>query len=176
MLFRSEGVAEDAPEILEALGELWDVWVTLFPSRPRHPLRPFALTHHDLSPSNILVDPATYEVTGIIDWECTGARPGWECRYPTFLRIRYEVKGEPPPLLPEDNDGFRVEQWEDWENSVLRLSWDKELGNVDYWDDPADEMRLEWKKQLDRLKAIAREVVYWVRVEYEEWSSQQQAL
>ena len=32
-----EDVAEDTPEILEALGEFWDVWATLFPSRPRHP-------------------------------------------------------------------------------------------------------------------------------------------
>ena len=55
----------------------------------------------------------------------------------------------------------------------MQLSWDEELGNVNYWDDPADEMRLEWKKKLDWLKVIAREVVYWVRVEYEEWSSQQ---
>ena len=103
-----EDVPEDALRILEALGELREAWAELFPSPPRIPPHTFALTHHDLSLSNIFVDPATYEVTGI-DWEYAGARPGWEYRYPAFLRGRRKRKDRPEILSPGDVDPFRVE-------------------------------------------------------------------
>jgi hypothetical protein len=36
-------------------------------------------THADLAPRNILVDKSTYEITGIVDWECAGWYPDyWE--------------------------------------------------------------------------------------------------
>ena len=166
-----EDVADDAPEILEALGELREVWAVLFPSHPRVPPHPFALTHHDLSLSNVLVDPATYEVTGIIDWECTGARPGWEHRYPRFLEGRREILEKPEPLSPGDDDECRVERWEGWENTMLRPLWDEELGNVDRGDDTVDKMKLEWRRQLDWLEIIAAKVMNWVKEEYKEWRS-----
>ena len=50
-----------AAEIMEALGEPQEAWKTLFPSHPR----PFALTHSDPALSNILVNPATFRITGI---------------------------------------------------------------------------------------------------------------
>ena len=164
-------VAGDAPEILEALRELHGVREMLFPSHPRVPPRLFALTHHDLSLSNILVDPVTYKVTGIIDWECTGARPGWEHRYPTFLVGRGELEETPEPLSLGDDDPCRVEHWEDWEKSMLRPSWDEELGNVGHEDDPVDKMRVEWRMHLDWLEITAEKVMKWVKVDYKEWSS-----
>ena len=33
------------------------------------------LLHPDLSLNNIMVDPNTLKITGIIDWECTNASP-----------------------------------------------------------------------------------------------------
>ena len=51
------GLAAGAAEFMEALGELREVWETIFPSHPR----PFALAHHYLTLSNILVDPATFK-------------------------------------------------------------------------------------------------------------------
>jgi len=75
-----EDVAKDAPVIVEALRDLQEFRATLFPSQP-----PSALSHHDLTLSNILVDPATFEVTGIVDWECTGTRPRLEDRYPVLF-------------------------------------------------------------------------------------------
>ena len=169
-----EDLAEDAPEILEALRELQEVWATLFPSHPRGPQPPFALTHHDLSLSNVLVDPATHTVTGIIDWECTGARPGWEYRYPVFLEGRREIEEQPEPLSPGDDDEYRVEKWEDWEKTVLRRPWDAELGRDSGWDDAADEMRMGWRMHLDWLEVHAEMVMKWVRVDYGAWSSKSQ--
>ena len=171
-----EDVAGDAPKIFEALRELNGARETLFPSLPQAPPRPFALTHHDLSLSNVLVDPVTYKVTGIVDWECTGARPGWEHKYPTFLVARGEIEETPEPLSPGDDDPTRVEYWEDWEKSILRPSWDEELGNVVHEDDPVDKMRAEWRMHLDWLEISAAKVMRWVNVDYKEWSSKQQTL
>jgi len=163
-------LADEAPEIMEALIELQGIRAALFPSHSRL----FALSHHDLSLSNILVDPTTYKINGIIDWECTGTRPGWEDRYPVFLEGR-EREEKPEPLSPGDDDEVRVEQWEDWEKTVLRPSWDDELGNVERGDDAADKIRLEWRRQLDWLEIYAGKVMGWIEVEYEEWVSKSQA-
>jgi len=170
-----EDLAEEAPEIIEALGELQEVRKSLFPSRTRYSRRPFALTHHDLSLSNILVDPVTLKVTGIVDWECTGTRSFWEERYPVFLEGR-EIEEKPEPLSPGDEDEVRVEYWEDWEKTVLRRSWDEEFGIIDRGDDVADKMRLEWRRQLDWLELSTREVFYWTRRVFKEWSSKSPAL
>ena len=157
-----EDLVEEAQGIIEALGKLQDLLKTIFPSRHRLPPRQFALTHHDLSLSNILVDPVTLKATGIVDWECTGTRPFWEERYPVFLE-GCEIEEEPEPLVPGDEDVVRVEYWEDWEKTVLRRSWDEELGNVDRGDDDMDKMRLEWRRQLDWLEVSAERVVHWAK-------------
>ena len=51
---------------------------------PRHPLFGpsvdpfiFRFCHGDLHHRNILIDPRTGKITGIIDWECAGFRPWW---------------------------------------------------------------------------------------------------
>jgi len=170
-----EDVAKEAPEILETLRELQEIWRALFPSRPRVPPRQFALTHHDLSLSNILVDPTTHKITGIVDWECTGTRPGWEERHPVFLEGR-EIEEEPEPLSPGDEDVVRVEYWEDWEKTALRRPWDEELGDVGYGDDDVDKMRLEWRRQLDWLEVHVEKVMRWAKVGFTEWSFKSQAL
>ena len=41
------------------------------------PNETFHLAHGDLSSWNILVDPATGAITGVVDWEMAGFRPAW---------------------------------------------------------------------------------------------------
>ena len=54
-----EDLGEEVAGVKETPGELREAWKTLFPSHPQSPLpRPFALTYHDLTLSNILVDSA----------------------------------------------------------------------------------------------------------------------
>lgn len=48
-----------------------------YPQQEREPQPCFMLTHDDLNDSNILVDPESYVLTGIIDWEMTCVVPGW---------------------------------------------------------------------------------------------------
>ena len=147
-----QDLAQEAPEIADGLRNLQEARQTLFPSPPRHPPRQFTLSHRDLSLSNIFVDPATHDITGIVDWECAGTRPLWEKRYPAFLKGR-EIEEKPEPLSPG------VKDWEDWEKVVLRRSWDEELGHVDHEDDITDKKRLDWKGQLDVLEAYVEQVV-----------------
>lgn len=72
-----EDLAEEADDILQVLKELQTFSTTIFPSPPSY----FSLNHHDLSLANILVDPRTYNITGIVDWESVGTRPHWEDIY-----------------------------------------------------------------------------------------------
>ena len=50
--------------------------------RPSYPLQnqsaqTFRFCHGDLNESNLLLDPTTGRITGVIDWEMSGFRPAW---------------------------------------------------------------------------------------------------
>ncbi|KIL64133.1 hypothetical protein M378DRAFT_178966 [Amanita muscaria Koide BX008] len=153
-----EDLAEDAEEIIQVLDELQPILSVLFPSQPRN----FALQHHDLSLRNIIVDPATYQITGIVDWDCVGTRPRWEDTYPQFL-LGPEITEEIEPLAPGDTDAFRVERWENWEKMKLRLVFDRELGEARHDDDGRDEIRREIRKQLDIVGVSPGMARNWVK-------------
>ena len=60
--------------------EVYDVVARFYRSHSHSTLEEretFHLAHGDLSDSNILIDPDTGAVTGIIDWEMAGFRPAW---------------------------------------------------------------------------------------------------
>lgn len=59
--------------------EVYDVVASLYRQSEVSPLfpEPFHFAHGDLSEGNILIDPGTGEITGIIDWEMAGFRPAW---------------------------------------------------------------------------------------------------
>lgn len=163
-----EDLAEDAEDIIEALGELQNISAELFPSRPRN----FTLHHHDLSLENTIVNPETYEITGLIDWEFVGTRPHWQDTYPQFLLGR-EVAEDIEPLAPGDTDSFRVERWEDWEKMKLRPVFDQRVGEARFEDDGEDETRREFRKQLDWVEISPRKVMNWMG-EYNEKRAQAQ--
>lgn len=82
------------------------------------------LWHDDLSSMNVLVDPKTYELAGIVDWESVSIVPAWE----TGDGIPYFLRGidvaEPPPFgsVPIDKEGL-VETRKDWELVLLRRKY-----------------------------------------------------
>ncbi|KAK6507837.1 hypothetical protein TWF481_006259 [Arthrobotrys musiformis] len=46
----------------------------------------FVLHHDDINAGNLLVDPDTGDLTGIVDWECVSVLPAWKsCQLPCFL-------------------------------------------------------------------------------------------
>ncbi|KAI9810371.1 MAG: hypothetical protein M1826_003647 [Phylliscum demangeonii] len=70
---------------------------------PRSPQSVF--THGDIAPRNILVDSRTYEVTGVVDWECAG----W---YPDYWEYANIMK-------PSSNH-----DWQRWMERTAPQKWD----------------------------------------------------
>ena len=67
-----EELAEDQEAILETCNRLRQLVPAVFAtSNPEENM----LYHTDLSSSNILVDPVTHRITGIVDWDCVNIRP-----------------------------------------------------------------------------------------------------
>lgn len=153
-----EDMAESAEDTTEVLNELQTISAALFPSNPSN----FTLDHHDLSLANILIDPAAHKITAVVDWECVGTRPRWEAAYPVFL-AGPEIDGEVEPLAPGDVDDFRVERWENWEKMKLRPVFDRELGDAGHERDEENEVRREFREQLDWAGVSHTRVRNWIK-------------
>ncbi|RVD89634.1 uncharacterized protein DFL_000633 [Arthrobotrys flagrans] len=63
----------------------------------------FVLHHDDVNAGNILVDPTTGDLTGVLDWECVSVLPNWKsCQLPIFL-----TDTQPRNTKPSENAYFR---------------------------------------------------------------------
>ncbi|KDR72735.1 hypothetical protein GALMADRAFT_252952 [Galerina marginata CBS 339.88] len=120
---------DDGPDILHAMDELHSLIPLIFPKDETNERFRTILQHPDLSLHNIMVDPTTLNITGLIDWECTNASPHWEHPYPQFL-MGPEVEDEPPRVEHGDTDPLRNEQWDDWEKMHLRKVFDEVAGHL----------------------------------------------
>ncbi|RPA96351.1 hypothetical protein L873DRAFT_1773048 [Choiromyces venosus 120613-1] len=168
-------MAEDVPDIVHATHQLQDLLPSIFcrpstplgalPSTPSGaspdpPKGQFVLCHHDLSLSNVIVDPATYKITGIVDWECVGIIPTWGDTYPQFL-VGPEADEEPEPLADGETDELLLETWDDWEKMRLRKVFDGVVGQCG--DSGMQELKREFREQLDMLGFSVRFVERWLK-------------
>ncbi|KAF3226678.1 hypothetical protein TWF191_004501 [Orbilia oligospora] len=105
----------------------------------------FVLHHDDINAGNLLVDPETGALTGILDWECVSVLPTWKsCQLPLFLmntktrniqpseRAYLEREDGPPNSLSSErirdfdyaiqhcDSGFMVKRIEEWLDVVER--------------------------------------------------------
>ncbi|KIJ51526.1 hypothetical protein M422DRAFT_65481 [Sphaerobolus stellatus SS14] len=119
-----EDLVDDAPKIKAAIEALCRVGDVLF--SPQTDDGGYVLHHNDLSLANILVDPNTFNITGIVDWECIGTAPRWEDAYPDFIHGP-EVETDPQPWEEGDTDLARAELWESWEKAKLRKIFDSPI-------------------------------------------------
>ena len=131
---------EEAPEMKKLIDDYQDVLPEVFPAAEG--ASPYTLYHHDLSLANILVDPETYQITGIIDWETIQVVPEWKSsRFPKFLtdQIDFEEIDDEEPRLPtpaecdEDSDYHNpavVERRDRWDNRILRQHYDEALSRT----------------------------------------------
>ncbi|KAK6513050.1 hypothetical protein TWF506_009213 [Arthrobotrys conoides] len=86
----------------------------------------FVLHHDDVNTGNLLVDPNTGALTGILDWECVSVLPAWKsCQLPRFLMCtkarhtkpseeRYCEQPNGPP------NSLYFEHLREWELTTLR--------------------------------------------------------
>lgn len=89
----------------------------------------FTLHHSDLNAANILVQPETFDVTGIVDWELINVVPEWKAsEHPKFLEcMEPEDEEEPPIPSYEDEDDIDVLVRDRWDYRILRRHFDDVL-------------------------------------------------
>jgi hypothetical protein len=113
---------------LRALGDLAQEIVSPTPSSER-----FVLAHLDLTPENILVEPETGAVTGIVDWEFSGFVPDWLALappswvsndwLPSWAGSNWSNEGDLSELDPfKGGREFNAAQ-----SAMLRTLWEKEV-------------------------------------------------
>ena len=153
---------EDAPGVLHAVEELRSLVPQIFPENERNdPIRT-VLMHPDLSHSNILIDPDTLKITGVIDWECTNASPQWEHPYPECL-IGPDVAEEANRVELGDTDELRNELWDDWEKTQLRKVFDEVAGPAPLADNPLAPLKRQFLEALATAEQSEVLVERWVK-------------
>ena len=132
---------EEAPEIQKLCNEFAEIIPEVFPADEGE--SSYVLYHHDLNLANILVNPDTYEITGIIDWEKIQIVPEWKSdRFPEFLTYQMDFPPEiddNEPRIPtaaeldedaETHNPVVVERRDRWENAILRQHYDEVLSRT----------------------------------------------
>lgn len=140
------------------------------------PEQAFTLEHHDLNTSNILVDPTSYKITGIVDWEMTCLVPSWMASgHPVFLQdIDLWTSDDTEPPIPsyehehdEDIDGEEetaIMERDRWESKRLRGHFDSTMNALTVDDDgfvADDDWEAETKRNFKRLAWELTENTAW---------------
>lgn len=153
--------AEDAPIMERLCLEYLDILPTVCKSGER---TDFTLHHSDLNAANILVNPETFEITGIVAWEMINVVPAWRASdHPRFLDYMEPDDDEEPPLPSDDvNEEYNSCELRDrWEHKVLRARFDEATargkgGRNDEFDDIK-----EMKAKLDCFFFISELTGWW---------------
>jgi hypothetical protein len=115
---------------LEMALEIFDIVAALYrqPDEQKLPLsETFHFSHGDLSSWNILVDPDTGAVTGVIDWEMAGFRPAW-------------LAASAPGWFDDDSERFVMSDFQDKRgnyaedrpgDAVVRAHFGRTLASLD---------------------------------------------
>ena len=137
----------------------------------------FVLHHHDINAANILVDPNTFEITGILDWEMTCVVPKWktatEPAFLDYIEYDWESLSKEPPLPPswdEEKDGYAIEDYDRWAYKQLRNHYNAALNRIRRESglvDDLDSVEVDLKQQVHReIWYVVRRwhsVDYWLR-------------
>ena len=155
-----EDLVDDGPEIKSALDALCNVIPNLF--SPHNDPNAYTLYHNDLSLANVIVDPTTFKVTGIVDWECIGTVPRWEDEYPQFL-YGIDVDEEPDPWEEDDATNLaRAELWENWEKVKLRKLFSATASTSEEEEEQEDRVKREFVGNLEEVVIWHRRAENWV--------------
>lgn len=160
-----EALAEKQDNVLDACYNLEALVPHIFPPSSRHD-EVELLYHADLSASDIIVDPLSYRVTGIVDWECVSIHPAWEAAVCPFFLRGIEVQEPPPSRTPgsvEPEPELELSEIrKDWEKVLLRRLYQRTLqGDVEL---PPDIMhKQKFSDCLEQIETNWTASRYWAR-------------
>ncbi|KAK2462793.1 hypothetical protein APHAL10511_005184 [Amanita phalloides] len=128
----NEDDISELEDVIAAYESLLSIFPTFFPPNTSEN-ETFFLYHDDMSSNNILVDPTTHRITGIVDWECVTLQPSWKvANVPQLLDGPEVDDGSPIPATappPDDNaDPLHEELRDRLEQMLLRRIFYDELG------------------------------------------------
>lgn len=129
----------------------------------------FCLHHSDLNAANILVDPDTFEITGIVDWEFINVVPVWRAfEHPVFL-VNIEPMSEEEPPIPvyEDNeDEIAVYERDQWDERILRRHFDQTMDLLTQGDRICidDAMKMKAKRDCREYIPALTDVWNWSKI------------
>ncbi|KAK3897648.1 phosphotransferase enzyme family-domain-containing protein [Staphylotrichum tortipilum] len=134
---------EDYDEAIDTVQAYYKLLPELgFPHDPPAVGQPrFSLYHTDLRDANIFVDPETFDITGILDWESAMTLPDWDGRdYPLLLQAP-DPFDENIPQIPstydEEDERYNpalVASRDRWELRLLRRRYDEALEKLGWKD------------------------------------------
>lgn len=140
-----EELAADDGEVLDTVDKLVETVKKVYTCSDG-PEYAKVLWHDDMSSMNVLVDPQTFKLTGIVDWESGAVVPECEAKG----RVPYLLHGLPveePPALgslpPEEEEGV-AEIRKDWELVLLRRKY-AEIVGPGLGPDPETKKRVDLK-------------------------------
>ncbi|KAL8827459.1 MAG: hypothetical protein Q9191_003170 [Dirinaria sp. TL-2023a] len=125
-----EDFEDEAPDMITECYRYLDVLPDVF-FEDEDPLLS-VLYHHDLNSANILVDPETFNIIGIVDWEMINIMPTWKAiEYPQFLRTVDPPGDEEPPIPDyEEAEDLVIDTRDQWDNRILRNRFDETMARL----------------------------------------------
>lgn len=161
-------LAEESPAMASLCHEYLEVLPALF-AEEKNGLS-CMLDHSDLNPANILVNPETFSITGIVDWEMVNVVPHWKAEdHPVFMQDIEPFDEEEPPIPSyEDEEDCAVYARDRWDNRLLRRHWDdtmKSLKSVAKNDVHAQENAVESNLRRECLQQIPNLSDMWNRAQ-----------
>ena len=123
----------------------------------------YVIHHHDLNAYNILVNPETFEVTGLPNWEMPCVVPEWkatiEPKFLDYIVFSWEEDEDEPPIPPSlDEEGehqFAIEKGDRWDYKLLKRHFTAtlkkilgEAGNPDHSDPGVTKTKQEFQSNI----------------------------
>ncbi|RPA74565.1 hypothetical protein BJ508DRAFT_332976 [Ascobolus immersus RN42] len=122
--------------------------------------RGFILSHWDTHMGNILVNPDTFAINGMIDWEFVRTSPLWMVKAPRYLHcISLESSTEPKRFCKSSGTYFYNDKWHKWALVQLRKVHDKKIGRSTFQED-LDKLSMEkylWMHYFELIDCFCAE-------------------
>lgn len=148
----------------------------------------YVLHHSDLNTGNILIDPMSFEITGVIDWELVSTYPLWVSRrHPKFMlgqdiKLKgsvhpVEIECLVPSLIPQSGriDHYWFQRALNIEGMALRSHFDYAMRETREKLSVADELKSEFEYYVGLLELAPQRHGPWIASIYRDRAAAKRA-